>query len=148
MNPKSKSRRTHMAEQHKTVTVTEKTVTGHDPATTESLKAHEELPRKREYSRRLRNAEKIERGVSRAAASLGNAVAATFNSYKDRSDASSYKKRDGAVKDALKNWTKAYGKGMKEASDVPYDLVKAVTSGKGSKQLRDAVKMFAPPMFR
>ena len=64
----------------------EETVTGHDPATTESLKTHEELPRKREYSRRLRNAEKIERGVSRAAASLGNAVAATFNSYKDRSD--------------------------------------------------------------
>ena len=137
-----------MANQPEPSATGEKTVTGHTPATTESLKAHEELPRKREYSRRLRNAEKIERGVSRAAASLGNAVAATFNSYKDRSDASSYKKRDGAVKDALKNWTKAYGKGMKEASDVPYDLVKAVTSGKGSKQLRDAVKMFAPPMFR
>jgi len=137
-----------MAEQHKTVTETEKTVTGHDPATTESLRTHEELPRKREYSRRLRSAQKIERGVSRAAASLGNAVAATFNSYKDRSDASARKKRDVAVKDALKNWTKAYSKGMKEASDAPYDFVKAVTSGKGSKQLRNAAKMFAPPMFR
>jgi hypothetical protein len=52
------------------------------------------------------------------------------------------------VKDALKNWTKAYSKGMKEASDAPYDFVKAVTSGKGSKQLRNAAKMFAPPMFR
>jgi hypothetical protein len=37
---------------------------------------------------------------------------------------------------------------MKEASDAPYDLVKSVTSGKGSKQLRNAMKMFAPPMFR
>ena len=137
-----------MSEQHKTATVTEKTVTGHAPATTESLKTPDELPKKREYSRRLRSAEKIERGMSRASASLGNAVAATFNSYKDRSDASAYKKRDGAVKDALKNWTKAYGKGMKEASDVPYELVKSVTSGKGSKQIRDAMKMFAPPMFR
>jgi len=137
-----------MSEPHKPASGGEKTVTGHAPATTESLKAPGELQKKREYSRRLRSAEKIERGVSRAAASLGNAAAATFNSYKDRSTESSYKKRDGAVKDALKNWTKAYSKGMKEASDAPYELVKAVTSGKGSKQLRDAMKMFAPPMFR
>jgi len=126
----------------------EETVTGHAPATTESLRSPELPKEKRKYSRRMRGGQEIERGVSKAAATLGDAVAATFNSYKDRSNASSFKKRDGAVKDGIKNWTKAYGKGMKEASDAPYQLVKAVNTSKASKQIRDAVKMFAPPMFR
>ena len=138
-----------MADQHKkTETVVEETVTGHAPATTESLRIPELPKKKRKYSTRLRGAQEIERGVSRAAASLGNAAAATFNSYKDRSRASSFKKRDGAVRDALKNWTKAYSKGMKEASDAPYELVRSVNTSKAGKQIRDAVKMFSPPMFR
>ncbi len=137
-----------MADQPKPVVSGEKTVTGHTPATTESLRAPEEIEKKRKYSRRMRSGQEIERGMSRAAASLGDAVASTFNTYKARSKKSSFKKRDGAVKDALKNWTKAYSKGMKEASDAPYQLVKAVNSSKASKQIRDAVKMFSPPMFR
>ena len=137
-----------MADQHKPAAAKEETVTGHAPATTESLRTPEVPKEKRKYSRRMRGAQELERGVSRAAASLGDAVAATFNSYKDRSRKSSFKKRDGAVKDALKNWTKAYSKGMKKASDAPYQLVKAVNSSKASKQIRDAVKMVSPPMFR
>lgn len=137
-----------MADQPKPAPAGEKTVTGHAPATTESLRTPEAPQPKRKYSRRMRGAQQIERGVTRAAASLGDAVAATFNSYKDRSEKSSFKKRDGAVKDALKNWTKAYSKGMKKASDAPYELVKAVNKGKATKQIRDAVKMFSPPMFR
>jgi hypothetical protein len=137
-----------MADQSKPAAAGEKTVTGHAPATTESLKTSEAPKPKRKYSRRMRGAQQIERGVTNAAATLGDAVAATFNTYKERSRASSFKKRDGAVKDALKNWTKAYSKGMKEASDAPYQLVKAINKGKASKQIRDAVKMFSPPMFR
>lgn len=126
----------------------EKTITGHAPAGTESPITPEAPKAKRKYSRRMRGAQEIERGMTRAAASVGDAIAATFNTYKDRSRESSFKKRDGAVKDALKNWTKASSKGMKKASDAPYQLVKAVNSGKASKQIRDAVKMFSPPMFR
>jgi hypothetical protein len=126
----------------------EKTVTGHSPLTTESLNAHEAPKKKRKYSTRLRGGQELERGLSRAAASVGDGIAITFDTYKKRSNASSYKKRDGAVKDALKNWTKAYSKGMKEATDAPYQLVKAINTGKASRRVRDAVKMFAPPMFR
>jgi len=137
-----------MADQHKPSSAREETVTGHAPATTESLRTPDAPKEKRKYSRRMRGGQELERGLSRAASSLGDAVAATFKSYKDRSRASSFKKRDGAVKDALKNWTKAYSKGMKKASDAPYQLVKAVNSNKASKQIRDAVKMVSPPMFR
>ncbi len=137
-----------MANQPEPSATGEKTVTGHTPATTESLTTPEAPRKKRKYSRRMRAGQEIERGVSRAAASVGDAIALTFNTYKKRSRESSFNKRDGAVKDAIKNWTKAYGKGMKEASDAPYQLVKAVNSSKASKQIRDAVKMFTPPMFR
>jgi len=139
-----------MADQHnkKPAAAGEETVTGHAPATTESLSTPEAPKAKRKYSKRMRSGQEIERGLSKAASSLGDAVAATFNTYKKRSRASSFKKRDGAVKDALKNWTKAYSKGMKEASDAPYQLVKAVNTSKASKQIRDAVKMVSPPMFR
>jgi hypothetical protein len=137
-----------MADQSKPAAAGEKTLTGHAPATTESLAAPEAPKEERKYSRRMRGMQELERGMSKAGASLGDAIAATFNTYKDRSRASSFKKRDGAVKDALRNWTKAYSKGMKEASDAPYHLVKAVNRGKATKQIRDAVKMFSPPMFR
>jgi hypothetical protein len=137
-----------MADQSKPAMAGEKTVTGHDPASTESLRAPDEVKKKRRYSRRMRGGQEVERGVSKAAASLGDAVAATFNSYKKSDNKSSFKKRDGAVKDAMKNWTKATSKGMKKASDAPYQVVKAVNTSKASKQIRDAVKMFSPPMFR
>jgi hypothetical protein len=125
----------------------EETITGHAPAST-AAPVSDETEHKRKYSKRARGVQEVERGVSKAAATLGDAVAATFRTYKKRENASSYKKRDGAVKDALKNWTKAYGKGMKEASDVPFQFVKSVNNSKASKQVRNAVKMFAPPMFR
>src|SRR5215472_5181828 len=137
-----------MANQQKPPAGGEETVTGHAPATTESLRTPEPPQKKRQYSRGMRNGQEIERGVSRAAASLGDAVAATFDTYKDRSRDSSYKRRDGAVRDAIKNWTKATSKGMKKASNAPYEFVKAVNRGRSSKQIRDAVRMFSPPMFR
>lgn len=137
-----------MANQPQPPAPAEETITGHAPASAASAAASELPEHKRRYSRRTRGAQEVERGVSKAAASLGDAVAKTFRTYKKRENASSFKKRDGAVKDAVKNWTKAYGKGMKAASDVPFQLVKSVNSSKASKQIRDAVKMFAPPMFK
>ena len=76
------------------------------------------------------------------------ALAETFGTYKKRSRSSSFKKRDGAVRDAVKNWTKATSEGMKKASDAPYDFVKTINRGKASRRIRDAVKMISPPMFR
>ena len=140
-----------MSEQSKPVAAAaaEKTVTGNAPATTDALRTPVETKKKkRKYSRGLRSGQEIERGITRAASALGDAVSSAFGSYKKRSRKSSLKKRDGAVKDAIENWTKAGSKGMKEAADAPYQMVKAVNSNKASKQIRDAVKMFSPPMFR
>jgi type IV secretory pathway TrbL component len=124
----------------------EKTVTGHTPLV-HDVHTHE-VKKVRKYSRGTRSAQELGRGMNRAAADLASAVATALETYRDRSNNSSYKKRDGMLRDAVENWAKAASEGMKKASDAPYDLVKSVSRGKGGKQIRSSMKMFTPPMFR
>ncbi len=137
-----------MAQQHDAGVKAVETVTGHTPGSTDSLIATEAPKKKRRYSRGLRASQELERGVSNAAATFSDGLAQAFKTYRKRSRSSSENKRDGAIRDAVKNWTKAYGEGMKIASDAPYEFVKTIDRGKTSRQIRDAVKMFSPPMFR
>jgi hypothetical protein len=137
-----------MAHQHDSGVKAVETVTGHTPGNTDSLISTEAPKKRRRYSRGLRASQEVERGVSNAAATLSDGLAETFRIYKKRSRNSSENKRDGAIRDAVKNWAKAYGEGMKAASDAPYEFVKTIDRGKTSRQIRDAVKMFSPPMFR
>lgn len=124
------------------------TVTGHTPGVTDSLTAPKPTKQKRKYSRGLRAGQEIERGIANAACTMGDAIADTFGTYRKRSQSSSFRKRDGAVRDAIKNWTKATSEGMKTASDAPYQFIKTINRGRASRRIRDAVRMMSPPMFR
>jgi len=124
------------------------TVTGHTPGVNDSIAMPQANKKKKKYSRGLRASQEVEHGIANAASTLSNAIADTFGTYKKRSRSSSFKKRDGAVRDAIKNWTKATSQGMKTASDAPYQFVKTVNRGKASRRIRDAVRMVSPPMFR
>lgn len=137
-----------MAQQHEPGVKTVETVTGHTPGGTDSHTTPKAPKKKRRYSRGLRVSQELERGVSRAAATFSDAIAETFKTYKKRSSNSSFNKRDGAVRDAIKNWTKATSEGMKTASDAPYEFVKSINRGRASRRIRDAVRMISPPMFR
>jgi hypothetical protein len=133
-------------ETKETHTTTEKTVTGHKPLATET--AHTETKKERKYSKGTQSAQELGRGVNKAAADLASAVSTALETYRERANESSYDKKDGMIKDAIENLSKAVGEGLKKAADAPYDLVKTVSRGKGGKQLRKTAKMFAPPMFR
>jgi hypothetical protein len=128
-------------------TVEQKTVTGHTPGGAD-VTASVEVKKKRKYSKGKRGVQELGRGVNRAANDLGKAVSIALESYNKRSDNSSRKKKDGMMRDAVQNMTKAASKGLKKAADAPYDLVKSVSRGKNSKQLRNMTKMISPPMFR
>ena len=104
--------------------------------------------RKRKYSRGLRTVQDVERGISRSAETLSKAMVRTFSEYRKRSKKSSGKKRDGAIRDGIENWTKAMSKGMRVAADAPYKLAKSVNRGKLGKQVRDAVRLATPPILR
>jgi Family of unknown function (DUF6312) len=136
-------------ETKETKTTHEKTVTGHTPSVTvETHTTHSEVEKKRKYSKGSQSIQELGRGMNKAAADVAGAVATALETYRDRANDSSYKKKDGMMRDAVENFAKAASEGMKKASDAPYDLVKTVTRGKGGKQLRKTAKMFSPPMFR
>jgi hypothetical protein len=130
-------------------TAAEKTVTGHTPLTSsEALHQKSEIKKERKYSKGTQSAQELGRGLNRATADLASAVSTALETYRERANDSSYDKKDGMIRDAVENLSKALGEGMKKASDAPYDLVKSISRGKGGKQIRKTAKMFAPPMFR
>jgi len=104
--------------------------------------------KKRRYSFGLGTIQELERGVTRSLETVTKGVARTFSDYTDRSDKSARKKRDGALRDGIENWTKALSKGMRIAGDAPYDFVRQVNRGPGSKQVRDTVRLLTPPPLR
>jgi hypothetical protein len=104
--------------------------------------------KKRRYSAGLGTIQHLERGVTRSLETVSKGVARTFSEYSERSEKSARKKRDGALRDGIRNWTKALSKGMRVAGDAPYDFVKQVNRGPGSKQVRDTVRLLTPPPLR
>jgi len=104
--------------------------------------------RKRRYSVGLGTIQHLERGITRSLETVTKGVARTFSEYTERSDNSARKKRDGALRDGIENWTKALSKGMRIAGDAPYDFVRQVNRGPGSKQVRDTIRLLTPPPLR
>jgi hypothetical protein len=132
------------------------------PETTESVKVEvkphaphagikvTEVPskKKRRYSRGLGTLQHLVRGAARSAETVTAGVARVFSTYNERSDKSARRKRDGALRDGIENWTKAFSKGLQVAGDAPYKFVKEVNRGPGSKQVRDSVRLLTPPPLR
>jgi Family of unknown function (DUF6312) len=104
--------------------------------------------KKRRYTKGLRAVQQIERGLARSLDVFAEGVARTFSEYRKRSGKSARKKKDGALRDGIENWTKAIGKGISASSKAPYDFVKTVNSGRGSKQLRRTIRSLTPPPLR
>jgi hypothetical protein len=104
--------------------------------------------KKRRFSQGLRTIQDVERGVTVSLRTVSAGVARVLSEYTERSEKSSRKKRDGALRDAIENWTKAMSKGMRMGGKAPYDFVKAVNSEGGSKPLRDTIKLLTPPPLR
>ena len=104
--------------------------------------------KKRKYSRGTRSIQELERGTTRAAREISKAVARGFSVYQRRRDKSSRKRRDGALRDVVENVGKAASKGFKAGSDAPYEFAKAISTRRFSKQVRDAVRIALPPLFR
>lgn len=104
--------------------------------------------KKRRYTNGLGTIQNVERGVTRSLDTVSEGIAKVFSEYTKRSKKSSFKKRDGALRDGLENWTRALSKGMRVAGKAPYQFVKEVNSGRSSKRLRDTLRSLTPPPLR
>jgi len=96
----------------------------------------EKKKEKRRYSKGLKGLQTLERGVSRATERLAESLHGGMSRYRKESRKSSFKKRDGALRDAPRNWTRAAGKGVRIASKAPVDVVKRVSLGQAAKGIR------------
>ena len=123
------------------------TVTAHADSSTVVVETKAKK-KKRRYSFGLGPVQHVEHGVTRGLETVTAGVAKVFSEYNKRSDKSARSKRDGALRDGIENWTKALSKGMRIAGDAPFDFVKAINKGPGSKQVRDTVRLLTPPPLR
>lgn len=117
-------------------------------AVAESFGEGGEKKKKRKYSRGLKELQRGERKIAKAGRRFGRAIASGLETYYDRDIASSYKKRDGAIRDALKNWTKGLEKAAKKSSGIPYDIAKAFDTKTMRRNIRTAIRFLAPPFLR
>lgn len=91
---------------------------------------------KRRYSKELEGAQVGMRDLARISTRLVSAVSAGMREYRNREKKSSYKKKDGALRDFFKNSARGVSKTLRRTSDVPLDVVRAVRPNRLRKRLR------------
>ena len=96
---------------------------------------------KKRYSSELKDGQKLEEGASRAAQRLAQAVADGFGEYRRRRDRSAGRKKDGAVKDFVRNLGRGAEEALRTGAKAPTDLTRYLTK----KRLTRLV--FLPPPF-
>jgi hypothetical protein len=79
---------------------------------------------KRKYSRGLKEPERQEVSATRAANRLADAVADGLSKYRKRRDRSADKKRDGAIKDVVRNAGRGLEEAIRTAAKAPTDLTR------------------------
>jgi len=107
--------------------------------------------RKKRYSRGLRDLQTTNRGVARASRRLLRAVERGMSTYLKESDKSARKRRDGALRDFGLNSADAFGRGLRELSDIPRDLARTFdTRGwrRTSRRTRKATARMNRQLFR
>jgi len=98
---------------------------GTPPAPGMAAVASEPEKPKKKYSKGFAKlAQKGEVGFTRGAHRVASAIEDGLATWRDRRKASSYKKRNGALKDAVKNGGKALTKFSKGIAKLPEDITK------------------------
>lgn len=83
---------------------------------------------KRNYSKRWKSIQKFERGTAKSARRIAEAITTGVNVWIEERDQSASKRKDGAIKDARKNFRKALRKSIRKASKAPVDIIEAFAS--------------------
>jgi hypothetical protein len=96
--------------------------------------------KKKKYSRGSKASQRLAQGTADALYRAANSLGRASKSLSKRSKKSSRKKKDGLVRDSLRNTSRATGKGLTELGKAPNEIAKRI----GTKQVRRAVRMIIP----
>lgn len=116
-----------------------------EPAATEVIirkKPKKKKKKKYRYTSSLKNVQKAERGASRSARRVADAVAESYDVYYKRRNKSARKRKDGALRDFPENMTYAMSRGLRTASRAPYDFVREINTNTLTRQGRDFMNGF------
>lgn len=104
--------------------------------------------RRRRYTRGLRDFQQLGRGVVRASDRIADAVAAGLTDFRKRSNRSARRRRDGALRDALPNLSRAMGETLRRSADAPYDVTRRIYTNWVARQVRAVSRLVSSPLFR
>ena len=118
------------------------------PAVSPTIELPERKKKKKKYTRGLRDIQKFDRGWAKASRRVNRAVADGYSTYVKSSNKSARKRRDGAIQDAFKNWSKAMGKTLRRASSAPEILAESMDTKSNRRMFRTLVQISTFPFSR
>ncbi len=104
--------------------------------------------KRKRVSRPFRDLVEADRQLSRAAHRLARAAEKGLAAYRDGQESSSEAKRDGAVRDQPLNAAEGLAVALGEASRVPVDLARAMTTRSGRRLVRRTARLLLSPLGR
>lgn len=109
--------------------------------------AEEDEPR-RKRSRSLRDVQRIERRLSKAALHMTHAVAEGLETYRRERDLSAERTRDGALVEMPVNVAKGLAATLEKSSRIPVDVARAFDTRTTRRAIRLGAKMLLWPLRR
>ncbi|MDI1433112.1 MULTISPECIES: hypothetical protein [Polyangium] len=98
--------------------------------------------KKRKYSRSLKGLQQSLHRSTKGGNRMVKAIAAGLKTYTKRADKSSKKRRDGMIRDILKNSAAGFGKTLSKSSKVPSLMAKSVSGKTVRRRVRVMKNVF------
>jgi hypothetical protein len=96
--------------------------------------------KKKKYSRGTKGLQRLIVGVSKATSRSANSLAKGTKTFAKRSNKSARKKRDGSIRDSLRNASRGISDGFTELGKAPNEIARRIGTG----QVRRAFRVFIP----
>ncbi|HYL05370.1 MAG TPA: hypothetical protein VE075_04990 [Thermoanaerobaculia bacterium] len=110
------------------------------PIILERVKSRKRNRKKKKYSRGTKPFQRLLLGVSKAGFRTSNSLAKGLDTFVKRSNKSARKRRDGLVRDSLRNASRGAGKAFTEAGKAPEEIARRL----GTRRVWRVVRGFAP----
>jgi hypothetical protein len=96
--------------------------------------------KKKRYTRGTKGVQKLTLGLSRGAFRATNSVAEAFRVFAKRSNRSARKRKDGLVRDSLRNASRGLRRGFRELGDAPVEVARQI----GTRRVWRTFRVFVP----
>ena len=110
------------------------------------IKAAKKKRGKKRYTRGSKDLQRLEYGLSKSSYRVADAVAEGIRTFYRRSDRSARRKKDGLVRDSLRNSARGLGDALREGSRAPYELARKVSTRKVWRRTRGLGRLAPFPL--